>query len=261
MTTFSVNPIALGFAPASSGFVPARLISRAKRFAFAAQRVSMSGNYTSDAELGQYANIRLGRLERNSPVVDRNGNPASKFQHDYQRNVETTEAAIRALTKEQLNLASIVQGLLEAQQAISEVRAETAASAQAVEAQSAAQRVRDSYPDPNILTAENLGGVCIIKVAAHQRHYLDPIEDVAVEGDTIGGLGASTVYYVGYLDPDLAGGVVNYIATQVEEEVTASQSNPFMHKVGSIQTPANTGGGSTGDPAIPPWKTQREVFL
>lgn len=254
MTTFAVPSLALGFTSSGMGFFPARMLIKVKRFLLTAQEANLTANYGTDADLGQYENVRLGRLERTAPIVD-GRNPHPKFQHDYQRNVETTEAAIRALTKGQINLTNIVQGLLEAQRAISEVRSEAAASTAAVQAQNTYNRVRDSYADENVLSASNEAGICTILIAAHNRNYLDPQESVPVNGGSVAALGAATTYFVGYEDPDLDGGAVTFIATQNEEDVTASQSRPFMHKIGVITTPTNAGGGSVGNETQPPWKT------
>lgn len=258
MTTFAIPSLALGFAGGGMGFVPARMLVKVKRFLLAPQVANLTANYGTNTDLGQYENVRLGRLERNAPIVD-GRNPHSKFQHDYQRNVETTEAAIRALTKGQINLTNIVQGLLEAQRAISEVRSEAAASTAAVQAQNTYNRVRDSYADENVLSASNDGGICTVQIAAHNRNYLDPQESVSVNGGTISGLGAATTYFIGYEDPDLDGGAVTFIATQNEEEVTASQSRPFIHKIGVITTPTTAGGGSIGNETRPPWQTERTL--
>lgn len=247
-----------------AALIPARIGVAAVGFSLGRPAVGLKANYNSDIpDLTQYTNIRLGRLRHSESILEPHrgadkvtGFPATKFQHDYQRNVETTEAAIRALATSQINLQAIVDGLLATQQAVAEVAAQTAAVAAESSSQRALQRVRDSYSDPNPLTSENVGGTANITIAAHLRKYLDPIESVSIAAGSIVGLAPGTAYFVYYDDPDLTGGVVGFAATQSEEEATASLSQPYRHKIGSIATPNTTGGGSEGSPTRPPWQTE-----
>lgn len=246
-------------------FMPPRTSIDGKAFTLGRPNVTLKGNYNSDIpDLSQYTNVRLGRLRHSEAILEpqragqQSGFPATKFQHDYQRNVETTEAAIRALASSTLNLEAIVQGLLETQQAVAQAQAQVAANTAQTQAQTSLQRVRDSYADPNPLTAENVGGSATVSIAAHERKYLDPIASVSVAAGSIASLAAGTLYFIYYDDPELAGGAVTFLASQVEEEATASLTNPYRHKIGSILTPNTPGGGSEGTPTTPPWQTREQ---
>lgn len=251
MTTMSVAPASLVLG-SSFSLRPVRMIIRAATLSLSLGAVDLSGSYSDD--IGGLTAKRFDRLTRALSIVDNSGSPATQFQNFWQRHCEGLESAIGALATGQINLAALVNGLLETQKAISVVSQAVSEAQATAAAQNDLQRVRDSYSDPNVLTASNAGGSVSISVAAHQRHYLDPAASVSLAGGTISGLAAATGYFVYYDDPGLSGGAVTYQATTDNAAAVASLSNPYRHAVGSIPGPTQTGQGTVGESAIPPWK-------
>ncbi len=217
-----------------------------------------SGSTDYEIDLGDLIEKRLNRLLATEQIVNEIRQPTAKFQRDYESNVIQIETAIRALARGQIDLRSIVDILLSTQEA---ARAANKA-AEGAQAQVAKQadytRVRDSYSDTGVLTASNAAGVVTISVAAHQRHYLDPQTDVALNAGTISDLPAATQLFVFYDDEAMTGGAVTYQAVQDQAIAVATLSNPYRHAVGSLLTPTSTGEDSTGLPSLPPWKQAQE---
>jgi hypothetical protein len=95
------------------------------------------------------------------------------------------------------------------------------------------------------LSATNSSGVCAINVAAHTRKVPGESAVITVNynSGSISGLTASTAYYVYCDDPNLVGGAVTYIASTDPDTLVGFAGRVV---VGSISTPATSGGGSTG---------------
>jgi len=122
------------------------------------------------------------------------------------------------------------------------------------------QQVRDSYSDPDVLTASAAGGVATISVAAHDRHYLNNTVAIPLDAGSVTGLSPETTYQVFYDDPDFEGGAVEYHALPTIEGSLASLEFPARHNVGQVTTPASGGTPSTGSggAGLPYWKRQYE---
>lgn len=218
----------------------------------------MNGNYDVPAA-GFGDSFRLYRFRSVDALVNKQGQPTAKFQLDYQRNVELTEAAVNRLIGDVTTLQEIVDRLVAAEKAAGAAQVAVEQAQTQVAQQADMQRVRDSYSDPGVITASNVGGSVTVTVAAHTRHYIDPAEAKSVGGGTITGQPAATTLYVFYDDPTLAGGAVTYQATTDSSLAFATTSNPYRHTVGTISSsPATTGGGTVGESTRPYWKAGLE---
>lgn len=102
-----------------------------------------------------------------------------------------------------------------------------------------------SFPIPTmILTGSDAGATATISIAAHVRHYGDGTE-VAVAAGSVTSLAFSTVYGVYYDDATLADSVPTFEAT-TDLETAQHNYSPGRHYVGTITTPANGAGNTTG---------------
>jgi hypothetical protein len=102
------------------------------------------------------------------------------------------------------------------------------------------------------LSAASAGASATINISAHIRHYPQAdgsIVDVAVNAGSVTGLAFSTLYYLYYDDPALAGGAVVYHATTVENDAAMIGDR---HTVGAVKTPASGGAGTSGSGTRPP---------
>lgn len=231
--------------PQRGGLSPLKLSARTGA-------IDLGGSYSDD--LGFLTQKKFDRLQSRLSIVTGKGEPALQLQTFWQRHCEGLEQAFGALAQGQGNLSALVKGLLETQKAASQAQSVAAQATEVAQRQADLQRVRDSYSDDNVLSAGNSAGSVTVSIAPHNRNYLDPVEAVPVEGGSIPNLAAATVYFIYYDDPAMTGGGVAYRAARDNATAVASLSNPFRHFVGTIQTPTNTGGGSTGVSQIPPWK-------
>ena len=93
------------------------------------------------------------------------------------------------------------------------------------------------------LSAADVGATTTITIAAHNVVY--DTTTLAYSAGTVTGLGFSTKYFVYADDAAKAGGAVTYLATTTQTDLTASIARYF---VGSITTPADGAGGTSGLP-------------
>lgn len=114
----------------------------------------------------------------------------------------------------------------------------------------------NSYPVPtNVLTATDAGVDASIVVADHERIYpvMGPydVNNLNVTGGTITGLSFSTLYYVYYDDTTLTNGAPTFVATtSITDAQVGAESG--RHYLGSITTPANGAGDTSGTGPRPP---------
>jgi hypothetical protein len=118
------------------------------------------------------------------------------------------------------------------------------AQAQAAAAQVTANTVQsqtslaNSYVTGLTISGADTGSSITLTISTHTRMYADGTS-VSVNGGTLTGLSYSTAYYIYYDDPNRAGGTVIYHTTT--DPTVAAQLNG-RHVVGSLTTPASTGG-------------------
>lgn len=252
MTEVTGGPAVVGISVSPMPVFPAFLGGRPAALQILGSKGDFENDYRSD-----YGDIRLARLDRFSAVsklVTPEGFPTSQFQTWWRINAEKHETFADIIAQQTINNSAFIEGLKQAQKAAAEATAATQAlQAQAAQAANI-QRIRDSYSDDHVLSATNTAGSCTVTIFGHQRHYIDPVADVALDGGVINGLAAGTTYYIYYDDTTLAGGAVGYKATTDNAQAVASTANPVRHFVGPIGTPTLTGTGTTGPSAPPPWK-------
>lgn len=114
----------------------------------------------------------------------------------------------------------------------------------------------NSYTVPtNLLSATDAGSDASIAVAGHTRVYpvqgTVDVDDVVILAGSITGLAFTTEYHVYYDDTTLADTTPAFLATtdQATAQVGAAAGRHF---VGTITTPADGGGGTTGTGPFPP---------
>lgn len=254
-----VDPAPIGLSGSGVAFMPSVLPVGGARVGLASGRISLSTSYALSVD--GLKDKRLNRLRASERMVTPEGQPTAQFQQGYQQNVEQIEGAIRALAAGQIDLRNIVDILLAtqkaagaAQAAAEQAQADIAAQKQATDTFT---RVRDSYADPGAVTATNEGTTYTVNIAPHQRHYLDPIQDIDVAAGSIEWPSAGDTVFVYYDDQALAGGSVTYTASINQAESIATLSNPYRHQVGSVTIPAVAGGSSEGPPSYPPWYREK----
>lgn len=257
-----VEPASIGLSGGGVSFMPSVLPVGGARVGLASGSISLSTSYALSVD--GLKDKRLNRLRASERMVTPEGQPTAQFQQGYQQNVEQIEGAIRALAAGQIDLRNIVDILLATQKAAGAAQVAAEQAQNAIEAQKQATdtftRVRDSYADPGAVTATNDGTTYAVNIAPHQRHYLDPLQDVAVAGGALSSPSAGVTVFVYYDDETLGGGSVAYVGTINQAESIATLSNPYRHQVGSVTIPATAGGSSEGQPSYPPWyRTQPEV--
>ncbi|KQM58792.1 MULTISPECIES: hypothetical protein [unclassified Sphingomonas] len=253
-----VDPASVGLTGGGVAFAPSVLAIGGAHLGLMSGAVALSTDYA----LAIYGlkDKKLNRLRASESMVTPQGQPTAQFQQSYQQNVEQIEGAIRALATGQIDLRNIVDILLATQRAAgaAQVAAEQAQSEVAAQKQAndTFTRVRDSYADPGAVTASTAGTSSTIAIAPHQRHYLDPIQDVPVTAGAIPWPTPGETVFVYYDDETLSGGAVAYVGTLAQAESVATLSNPYRHQVGSVTVPATSGGSSEGQPSYPPWYRQ-----
>lgn len=102
-----------------------------------------------------------------------------------------------------------------------------------------------------IITASDAGTTASIGISSHTRRY--PDKDVTVNAGSVTGLAFSTTYYIYYDDTARLGGSVTYAATTSITTAGFSSTNPGRHFVGSVTTPADGGGSTSGSAGNAPW--------
>lgn len=146
---------------------------------------------------------------------------------------------------------------IEGQEAAQDAAIAAIQAAQATATGAARETARiNSYPDPtNNLAAEDAGTTATITVAPHTRVY--PVQgsvdvpDVGILAGSVTGLGFETEYHVYYDDATLADTTPTFQATtdRATAQVGAATGRHF---VGTITTPADGAGGTTGTGGFPP---------
>lgn len=89
-----------------------------------------------------------------------------------------------------------------------------------------------------------------ISIEAHTRTYSD--KTVSVASGTMTSLTAETAYHIFYDDAGRAGGAVTYQVTTDPNNAATTPANPYRHYVGSIDTDAVGGTGTSGGGSSPP---------
>ena len=116
------------------------------------------------------------------------------------------------------------------------------------------QAIESSYTTGLTLTATDAGVDATINVTAHTRIYGNSLtfDDTAVNAGSVTGLLFDTNYFVYYDDEHLDGGGVTYQATTIADDAYPSETKPWRHYVGAIETPLD-GGADIGGSAIRPY--------
>lgn len=114
----------------------------------------------------------------------------------------------------------------------------------------------NSYTDPTeVLSAADVGTTATITIAAHTRVYpvqgTVDVDDVAILAGTVTGLAFAIEYHVYYDDAELSDTTPTFQATtdRATAQVGAAAGRHF---VGTITTPADGAGGTTGTGGFPP---------
>lgn len=171
----------------------------------------------------------LDTLQSSTRIINPDGTPTLQFQLWWQRIITSLRDADdrQTIAFDTLDELVTADGGLQTQIAISA-----------------------SFPVPTMtLTAADAGSDVTITIAAHTRIY--PNETmVAISGGSVTGLAFSTTYAVYYDDATLLEGSPTFEATT---DLETGQSNyaEGRHYVGTVVTPANGAGNTTGG-APPP---------
>lgn len=192
--------------------------------------------------------LKLPRLISGAAIVDQQGKPNGTMVQWWQQVVTQIETAIKLIVQltgiqDQFEIA-----LQQAQQATADAQAAAQAAQGAADAAQvqtdAAKReaaIQGSYIEPaSVVTASTT----TVFIAAHTRYYPqttgDPIA-VSVNAGSAPATGATDTDYVYYLDPDRAGGAVDYQVTTTPPTQTGD-----THVVGAVTVP-NTGTSDGGE--------------
>ena len=185
---------------------------------------------------------RPQKFRQDRAITDpKTGNPTTEF-------LRSINGAIDLLSY----LATIQEAADNANAAAEAANAAAAAAQGSANSTAAAYALANSYPTGLTITAVDVGAgtSSTINISAHNRVYATtPPTTVAVNAGSITGLTPSTRYYIYYDQPSRAGGAVTYVETTTQS-VVAQVGN--RHSVGTIVTPAPSGGPSNGGGTTPP---------
>jgi hypothetical protein len=191
----------------------------------------------------------LADLQQGNPVTDAKGMPSDVLLRTLNGNNRNLRRVIAALVDITADLATQLT-LIQAAQATA-----NSADAKATAGVREAARI-NSYPQPtNVLTATDAGATASIVIANHARVY--PVQgtykvpDVAITGTTLTGLAFSTTYAVYYDDTTLADTTPNFLTT-TDLTIAHAGAAAGRHVVGTITTPADGAGDTTGEGGRPP---------
>lgn len=184
--------------------------------------------------------IRLDRIRNNIGIVDPNtGFPTSQYQQQTQRDKETIEQSINALTQ-------TVTAIQAAFQAAAEAQRVAGLATDSVELVRKEQKLTNSYTSPqNSVSADSSGTVTI---ANHARVYTDGTT-VSITGGTLGGFGIGQAVGVYYDDATFA--LTNPVFQADTGGGEAVQTNA-RHVVGFVVIPGVGAPPSGGEGPTPP---------
>lgn len=184
--------------------------------------------------------LRLDRLRNNIGIIDpKTGFPTSQYQAQTQRDKESIEQSINALSQSVLAIQSALAQAAEANR-----KAEQAADSVAVV--QAETRLQGSYTSPqNAVTADSAGNITI---ASHTRVYTDGTS-VAITGGALSGFAIGNAVGVYYDDPTFANPAPTFLADTGGGE--AVQTNT-RHVVGFVVIPGAGDPPASGDGPTPP---------
>ncbi|MGL5734114.1 MAG: hypothetical protein ACRCYS_04530, partial [Beijerinckiaceae bacterium] len=170
--------------------------------------------------------LKLPRLQRLIPIVDKNGLPTPAFMLWWDQAATGIEQAINGLAD-----------------AFAAAEAANTAAAAADAAAAAAQTAADDATTVAALTASGVTGATItatdaganvtVSITAHTRVYGDGTS-VSVNAGSVLAQPYSTLVYIYYDDAARAGGAVTYLAST--SQATAAQTGD-RHLVGQVLTP------------------------
>jgi hypothetical protein len=179
--------------------------------------------------------IELPRLRRETKITEGDGVASLEFHRQMQEIIDRIQTSFN-------DIESILESIQAAQDA-----AEAAARESA--------RINSYTAPTSVLTAADAGSDASITIAAHTRIYpvqgAYDVEDVQLNAGSITGLSFSTQYWIYYDDETLENTSPTYVATT---SIAASQVGavPGRHFLGSITTPADGAGGTSGTGVSPP---------
>ena len=228
MPSFSYIPATIAFTPGSIPTIP-------ELFAFQPARITLTP--ANDIDMGPSTEgtrtettVKLDRLQRQFPVVDKNGYPTGQFHAFQQEFADTIEAAF-ALDREQIGENGRILDLIANALGIARNALDTANAVQA------ATSLQNSYTDPVAVLSATSGGA--VTINAHDRVYADGSR-VAVSAGSLSGFANGANVTVYYNDPAREGGAVTFIgSTSAVAQVGAT------HIVGQVTIPA------AGEPNAP----------
>lgn len=174
--------------------------------------------------------LKVPPIQTGNPIVDSRGCATPAFQRQW-------DDTIRAIVNS-------INGTTAAQDAANAAQATATGAAKDT-------KLLNSYTVPSaVLSASDAGASATITVAPHTRVYGDGSSVVIAAGDVFTGLAYSTAYAVYYDDLTLSTATPSYVLTSA---IAAAQFDPVTgrHKVGSINTPASGGSGTTGGGSPP----------
>lgn len=96
----------------------------------------------------------------------------------------------------------------------------------------------------NPLTAADVGATATITIAAWTGHLGTGLS-ISFNSGSVAGLAFSTTFYVYADDPNREGGAVTYTATTTKTDIGDNDGRIF---IGTVVTPADGGGGTSGSP-------------
>lgn len=102
----------------------------------------------------------------------------------------------------------------------------------------------------DVLSADDVGSNCTITIANHTRNYGDGTS-LSITGSTITNRSFSTEYHIYYNDSGLSDTTPSFQSTTNPNTAAANRTNG-RHYVGSITTPADGGGSTSGTGPTPP---------
>ena len=199
--------------------------------------------------------MRLDRLQRGVPIIEKSGAASSAFQSLFQRVVENIEAAFLS-QQEQIDAIAAAQAAADAANSAASAAQAAADSADAAatgaqgaaEAVAAASALQGSYVGGVSMSGTDAGASATVNISAHTRYYADNTS-VSVNSGSVTSLAYSTTYFIYYDQPTRLGGAVTYAATT--SETTAAQIGD-RHLVGSVTTPAALAADTGGKYVRPP---------
>jgi chemotaxis protein histidine kinase CheA len=218
------------------------------------------------------ATYNLPRLPAGTKIVYPDGSSSMEFATFWDQFARVIEKIVDDLTAVDDDLTQAVLDIQAAQadatQAIADAAAADAAAAaaqtdatQAITDAFNAQTTVDEttrdltiftgYSTPGeILTATDAGGTASITIDNHTRKYKAGVSDVSITGTTLTGLSFSTQYFIYYDDTTRSDTTPTFVAT-TDFDTASPQAADGRHYVGTVMTPADGAGDTSGGSAPP----------